>query len=125
MSKLATQLNLYDNNGYTGFGQLGLENKTASDAPILFSTFISSTIGTISIVGVIWFIFNFISGTIGIITAGSDKNALEGAKKKITNGFIGLALTFFALLIINLFAYIAGIGDILDSQTLFGKLIIQ
>lgn len=127
MNKIAqTKLNLFDgNNGYTGYGILGLENGGAGNAPSIFSTFISSTIGIITVVGIIWFLFNFITGTVAIITSGGDKGALESAKKKITNGFIGLVATFLGLLIMNLFAYIAGIGNILNITEIIKNLTIK
>ena len=111
-----------DPNGYKGFGSLGLQNRTAEEGPTIFATFISSAIGLITIIGVIWFIFIIVTGALGIISSGGDKQALEGAKKKITNGIIGLIVTISALFIINLIGTLIGIPTILNFTEMFGKI---
>ena len=58
MMKLAENLKLYKEgtNGYVGFGPLGLVNGS-DNAKTVFATFISSAVGLITIIGVIWLIF--------------------------------------------------------------------
>jgi len=72
MMKLA-QINFYDGQGFSGFGPLGLEGKSANEAPSLFASFISSAVGVITLIGIIWFVFILIMGAVGIITSGGDK----------------------------------------------------
>jgi hypothetical protein len=124
MNKL-TQINLYDpaTGGLKGFGPLGLEQN--QDGVTVFTTFISSAIGLITLIGIIWFVFIFITGALGIITSGGDKNSLESAKKKISSGLIGLVVMFFAMLIIGLTGAIFGLGEIFNIQYLFGLLQIK
>jgi hypothetical protein len=76
-----------------------------------------------TLVAIIWFVFVFITGAIGIISSGGDKQALETARKKITTGLIGLVLVIIAIVAINLIGYLFGIPDILQIQTLFYKLL--
>lgn len=123
--KLSQDLKLYeDADGLKGFGQLGLEFGVGT--PILvFTKFLSSTIGLISLIAVIWFIFTLILGAVGIITSGGDKNAMESSKKKITSGVIGLLATIFAIFIIRFIGFIFGIPDILNPTAVFEKLIIK
>ena len=86
-----------------GFGKLGLETDTAGSTAVeVFSQFISSAIGIMTIVAVIWFVFVFITGAIAWMGAGGDKNALEAAKKRITTGIIGLAVIVIAVFVIDL-----------------------
>lgn len=122
MQKLA-QTNLFEGSGLKGYGTLGLEN--GGDAPSIFANFISSSIGLITIIGIIWFIFIFFIGAIGIITSGGDKNANEAAKKKITSGVIGLVVTVLGLLIVKLIGSLIGLGDILDFNRMFSSLTIK
>lgn len=124
MNNLAADLKFYDGSGFTGFGSLGLETKGAADAPNIFASVISVTIGIMTLVAILWFVFVFLSGAIAIIASGGDKAAFEGAKKKITTGFIGLVITVFAILIVNLFGNIMGLGNVLDFTALFTKLLI-
>ena len=124
MMKLA-QINLYDpsTGNLKGFGPLGLEQN--QDGVTVFATFISSAIGLITLIGIIWFIFIFITGALGIITSGGDKNSLEVAKKRITSGIIGIVVMLFAILIIGFMGTIFGLGEILNFQYLFGLLQIN
>jgi len=118
-------INLFDGQGLYGFGPLGLEGKTAGEAPSLFATFISSAIGLMTLIGIIWFVFIFFIGAIGIITSGGDKNSMEQAKKKLSSGLIGLVIMLFAILIIGFIGNIFGLNNILNFQYLFGLLQIK
>jgi amino acid transporter len=120
-----TKYNIFDGQGLYGLGPLGLEGKSPSDAPTLFATIISSAIGIITLVGIIWFVFIFIMGAVGIITSGGDKNSLEQAKKRISSGLIGLVVMLFAILIIGFAGTVFGLKDILNFQALFTLLQIK
>jgi len=111
-------LQIAPNGGFKGFGPLGLENKSSSVAGFVFADFLSSAIGVITIIAIIWFVFIFITGAIGYMSAGGDKNGIESAKKKIVNGVVGIVITAFGLLIIRLIGILIGIPDILNFTTL-------
>lgn len=104
-----------------GFGPLGLEGGLASNAGITFTNFINSAIGLMTIIAIIWFIFVFFIGAIGIISAGGDKGKVESSRKNITNGIIGLAVVVAAIFAIKLIGFLLGIPDILNFNYLFGK----
>lgn len=97
-----------------GFGSLGLENKTPSDAPLIFNKFISTVIGVITIVAFIWFTLQFVIGAVSMISAGGDKNKLTEAKNKLTMGIIGLVVTVAAIFIIDLIGSLLGLKFILN-----------
>lgn len=121
MKHLAGSIQIAPNGGFTGFGPLGTNQ---GDYSILtFANFLSTIIGVMTFIAVIWFVFTFIIGAIGIISSGGDKGALEAAKKKITNALIGLVVVILATVIINLIGYLLGIPEILQIQTLFYRLI--
>lgn len=124
MNKLA-QINLFDGQGFSGFGPLGLEGKSAEEAPSIFANFVSSAVGLITLVGIIWFVFIFVMGAVGIITSGGDKNSMESAKKKLSSGVIGLIVMVFALSIINFIGSLLGLNNILNFYTLFNLLQIK
>ena len=109
-----------------GFGPLGLEGKSAqNDAPIIFQSFISSAIGLVSIIAVIWFIFILLTGSLSLMTSGGDKATAENAKKKISNGLIGLLLTIFGIFLISLIGQVFGIKNILVIPALLETLGIK
>lgn len=105
-----------------GFGPLGLEKKEASGALGIFTQFLSSAIGLMTIIAIIWFIFVLITGAISMISAGSDKQALESARKRIINGLIGLTVVVAAIFIVEVIGRILGLKDILNLSYLFDLL---
>lgn len=116
MMKLLADINLAPSGGFTGFGPLG--NPTGSGVST-FAKFISSVIGLMTIIAIIWFVFTFITGAIGMIGAGGDKAAVESAKKRITTGLIGLVVVIAAIFIFDLLGKLVGIPDIMDVETMF------
>jgi ABC-type dipeptide/oligopeptide/nickel transport system permease subunit len=105
--------------GFKGLGTGNLANPgNGVDA---FVTFISGTIAVLTVVAIIWFIFVFITGAIGIISSGGDKQALETAKKKITTAIIGLVVVLLAIVIINIIGTVLGIPNILNISQLLCK----
>jgi hypothetical protein len=119
MTNLLADISIAPSGGFKGFGKLGLVGSTAESADITFSTFLSSAIGIMTIIAIIWFIFLFITGAISYMTSGGDKAAIEGAKKRIVNGVIGLVIVIISLFIIKLIGYLLGIPDILNFVSLF------
>lgn len=104
-----------------GFGTLGGETTPIGTGIGIFTNLISSIIGLMTIIAFIWFVFTFLTGAIGIITAGGDKQALENARKRIVNGIIGVVIVISAIFIISLIGTLFGI-QILNLPYLFGQI---
>jgi hypothetical protein len=117
MKQLA--LSIAPNGGFTGFGPLG--NLKGASGIDIFTGFISKVIGVLTIIAVIWFVFTFILGAIGMITAGSDKANVENARKKIINGITGLVIVIIATFVISLVGYLLGF-DILNLSGMFSTI---
>lgn len=115
MNKLA-QINLAPNGGYKGFGPLGLEHGQVAED--VFQNFISSAIGLISVIAIIWFIIIIVTSGISYMSAGADQKATEAARKRITNGLIGLLITIFGIFIVNFAGQIFNIPGLLNVRTL-------
>lgn len=105
-----------------GFGSLGLEKQEASGALGIFTKFISSAIGLMTIIAILWFVFVLFTGAIGMIGAGGDKAALESSRKKIATALIGLVITIIAIFIIKLVGQLIGIPNILNFGQLFEQI---
>ena len=122
MINYLAQIQIAPEGGFKGFGALGLEQN--QNGVTVFATFISSAIGLITLIAIIWFVFIFLTGAVGIITSGGDKTPMNRLGK-ISSGIIGLVITVFGILIVRLIGNIIGLGDILNFGTMFEKLIIR
>jgi len=112
-------IDLFPPGGFKGFGPLG---NPAGSGIATFTKFISTTIGLMTIIAIIWFVFVLITGAIGWIGAGGDKTAVEAARKKITTGLIGLVVVIAAIFIISLMGKLIGIENILNLEELFKQI---
>lgn len=106
-----------------GIGPLGLEERSASEAPAIFNKFISGTIGLMTVVAIIWFVFLLITGAYGLMTAGGDKAQLEAARKKIFTGIVGFVVVIAAVFIVDLVGKIIGIDNILNPAELLNQIL--
>ncbi len=125
MNEIIAQKEIPLGSPFQGIGPLGLQGKTAADAPAIFNQFISSTIGVMTIIAFVWFIFKLITGAIGIINAGGDKAALETARKNITTGITGLIVVIAGIFIIDLIGTLLGIPNILNPAELLKQVLIK
>ncbi|MCS7092569.1 MAG: hypothetical protein NZM26_04425 [Patescibacteria group bacterium] len=105
-------------NPINGFGNLG--NPTNPTAT--FTNFISSTLGLMTMIAAIWFLFVFLSGAYGIISSGGNKNAYEEARGKITSGAIGLIVVISASFAIDLIGYLIGFDLILNPGEMINRI---
>ena len=117
IDKLAAIIDLGPKGGFQGFGNLGLENRNAYDAPAIFASAMSTTIGVISVVAIIWFLVQLLTGAVAIIGSGGDKAKNEQARAKITSGLTGLIVVIAGVFITDLVGTIFGfpILDIANS----------
>ena len=96
-----------------------LQGKSGSE---FFAAFLPKLIGLTLLGGTLVFFFVFLMGAIAWITSGGDKQALEGARSKITNGIIGLVILFVAFAVVGL---VETFFDINILTIDIGPLIIQ
>ena len=115
---LAVDIPLAPSGGFQGIGPLG---QTGANAPSQFTDAISKIIGIMTVVAFIWFTIQFIIGAIRILTSGGDKAAMEGARKQITSGIIGLIIVVAAIFLVDLLGTLLGIPNILDPTSILLK----
>lgn len=123
MKNLLAQIEVFKGTPFRGFGKLGLEGESGEGAIETFAKFISSTIGLLTIIAIIWFIFVLFTGAMGMMSAGGDKAALESSRKRITSGLIGFVVVVAGIFIVDLVGNLIGIGNILDIKTLFETIV--
>lgn len=110
--------------GIRGIGPLGLQDKELVDAPTIFQTVLSNIVGVMAVSGIIWFVFQFIIGAYGWISAGGDSKAIEEARKRIMNAVIGLVIILTAMVLISVIGALLGV-DILNIAGFIGDLTPQ
>ncbi len=87
------------------------EDPTNVNHPIGFlQAFIPKLINIGFIVAVVIFVFVLLWGGISWMTSGGDKQKVEDARSKITNGIVGLFVVFFVFVIINIVEMLFGIN---------------
>ena len=124
MKNLLTQTEVFKGEPFRGFGKLGLEGESGEGAIDTFAKFISSAIGLLTIVAIIWFIFVLFAGAMGMMSAGGDKAALETSRKRITTGLVGLVVVILGIFIVDLVGTLIGI-PVLNLEELFSLIQIN
>jgi NADH:ubiquinone oxidoreductase subunit 6 (subunit J) len=109
-------------NPLNGVGTWG--NRAPESSASMFELILSNIIGIMTVIAIIWFVFVLITGAISWISSGGDKQALEGARKRIFNGLIGLVIIIVAIFLIGLVGSFVGLPDILKISDLINKLAI-
>jgi len=104
---------------FNGIGPLG---NTAGFSPSQqFTNIISNIVGVLTVTAGIWFVFQMIIGAINWVSAGSDKQSLDNARKRLTNAIIGLTIVISAYTLIGIIGLFLGF-DILGLQALIVSL---
>lgn len=73
------------------------------------SNFIPAAIGLAFLAGSVLFFGILLAGAIQWTSSGGDKSALEGARGKVTNAIIGIAILFSVYAVVNLIEHFFGI----------------
>ena len=98
-----------------GIGEIGgvgrdLTNKPQAVSFFTFRDTLSLIIGVMTVVGFIWFFFTIVIAAIGWLASGGEKNKVQEAQKKITNGIIGLVILISATFLIKIIEVVLGIN---------------
>lgn len=106
---------------FKGIGPLGNprigsinQNFSAIDR---FTDTISKIIGVLTVSAGLWFLVQMFTGAIQWLSSAGEKQALENAKKKITNAILGLVVVVMSYTIIGIVGNFLGF-NILDLQGL-------
>ena len=118
--KKISDLNLAPTGGFTGHGPFN--PTSATNAVNILSNVLSITVGFLSVIASIYFLFKVITGGLAIISAGGDKGKVAAARTSITNGLIGLLIVLLSTIIVGFIGVIIGI-EILDIARLIDTLI--
>jgi hypothetical protein len=70
---------------------------------------VSTVIGILTAVAVIWFIIEFIVSGFLLISSAGDQEKTAEAKKRLTQSLMGLVIVLGAMFLLTIISYIAGI----------------
>lgn len=90
-----------------------------TDATSKASSLISQIIGILTIFAFIWFGFQIILAGYQFITSSGDPKKAETARKRLTDGIIGVLIVTIALGVTSLIASLLGAGNVFDLNRLF------
>jgi hypothetical protein len=93
----------------TGIGNIGFEGGDPGSAPTLTTKLLSGTVGILTVIGGIFFLVQIFLGALSIISSNGEPQKLEGARKKIITGIIGIIVLTAAIFLAQLVGYILGI----------------
>jgi len=91
--------------------------------PVQLATILSTVIGFLTIVAVIFFVIQIILAGYGFISGQGDEKKIETSRKKLTDGILGLTIVVVAFGVGAFIAKLLGLGNnIFDLGELFNNL---
>ncbi len=97
--------------------------KSPSNAPVIVGKLISTVIGVMTVVAIVYFVFQVIIAGLGMISSEGDRKKIEDARTRMTQGVLGLVIVIVAVSLGSLMARILGLGtDIFNLATVLTKL---
>jgi hypothetical protein len=112
----------------TGIGPLAENVSTGCNSVIKIAALISTSIGFITVLSFIWFIFQFITAALSWVGSSGEKQNLTIAREKMIHATIGLGIAVTAIFIIFLVTSMLGLtssaGSIFDLQKVINILIL-
>lgn len=113
---MAKDVDLAPTGGLTGLGIKPTGNIGEQVAGI-----ISTVIGVLTVLAVIWFIIEFVVSGVLLISSAGDQEKTAEAKKRLTQSLMGLVIVLGAMFLFTIISYIAGI-DFLNIAEYFNNL---
>jgi len=101
---------------FEGTGPLGTFTHNIDSAMELFNKVISNTVGVLTILAGLWFIFQFLIGALSYLTSGGDKAKTEAARGRISTALLGLVIVVAGIFIIDLIGSLLGLEILQPGQ---------
>lgn len=97
----------------------GTSVTSGADATVKAGNIVSQIIGVLTIFAFIWFGIQIILAGYQFITAEGDPKKMETARKRLTDGVLGLVIVVVALGLGSLIATLSGISNVFDLNAMF------
>jgi hypothetical protein len=99
----------------------GIPVKDATTSVTLAEKLISNVIGFLTLIAFIFFVVQVILAGYLFMSSEGDKGKMETARKKLTDGLLGIIVIVVALGIVSLFASVLGIDKVFDLNNFFNN----
>jgi len=96
--------------------------KVVGDGVDQLDKIISTVIGVLTLVAFIFFVLQIIFAGYSFISGQGDEKKIESARKRLTDGILGITIVVVAFGITALLAKLMGIDGIFDLTTIFSKI---
>lgn len=104
-------------------GEGGVFNTLDPKVTLLkFENTISVTVGVLTISAGIWFIFQIFAGAYQWLASGGEKQSLQNAQKRLSNGVVGLFIVIVSYTLIAIIGKIIGLDILTPAQTVIDKI---
>ncbi len=97
--------------------------KNNTVATTLGSNLISTVVGVMTIIGIIYFLFQIIVAGYGMLSSEGDKKKIEDSRTRITQGLLGVVIIVMAVTLVSLVGTILGVPNILDLNAILTTII--
>ncbi len=97
--------------------------KSNTVATTLGSNLLSTIIGVMTIIGVIYFLFQIVIAGYGMLSSEGDKKKIEDSRTRITQGLLGVVIIIMAVTLVSLVGTILGVPNILDLNAILSTII--
>lgn len=95
---------------------------TGETATIRLESIISNIIGFLSVIAVIYFVFQIILAGYAFLSSRGDEKKMMDARSRLTNGILGLTIVIVALGLAALLASLLGLESIFNLNETFKQI---
>jgi len=92
------------------------------DGVVELDKIISTVIGVLTLVAFIYFVIQVILAGYAFISGQGDEKKIESARKRLTDGILGITIVVIAFGVGALLASLMGLDNIFDLNTIFDRL---
>jgi hypothetical protein len=100
----------------------GCSENTGVAATTNFEKYLTTIIGVLTLVGVLWFTFQVILSGYALISSSGDPKKMEKAQQQLMQSILGIVIVVASSIVVGLIVKILGLGNIFDLNTFIGNL---
>lgn len=102
--------------------EIGLQPDFKGDGVAQLDKIISTVIGVLTLVAFIFFVLQVIFAGYSFLSAQGDEKKVESARKRLTDGILGITIVVVAFGVSALLASLMGLGDIFNLNTIINQI---
>ena len=100
----------------------GTAVSSGTDATTAAEKIVSQVIGALTVVAIIWFAIQIILAGYAFLTSEGDEKKMETARRRLTDGVLGLVIVIVAVALGSLIAKLAGVSNAFDLNGFFNTI---